>query len=285
MSICFTREPADLPPALDAFLAERLECNVQASLLVHARAGRLTTSTPLFAWERSGARLRFFAMRSPPWPLLVSELSGQDAESLLARWIAIDPALPGVTGTPPSARAVASAWERHTGGRSFCRMREAMHVLREVVDPAEPPPGALRLARAEDRELLVAWERAFVAEAKIIPGAGEEAQRTVDRRLATAAQYLWDDGGPASTLALSPDIAGTVRIGPVYTPPERRGRGYASAAVAKASREALARGANRCMLFTDLANPTSNKIYAAVGFRRCGGWEEHGFCAAEPGRR
>jgi len=138
---------------------------------------------------------------------------------------------------------------------------------------------------AEDRELLIAWERAFVAEANLIPAAGAEAERTVERRLAAGAQYLWDDDGPASTLALSPEIAGTVRIGPVYTPPQRRNHGYASAAVARASREALARGARQCMLFTDLANPTSNKIYAAVGFRRASGWEEHGFCAPEHASR
>ena len=73
---------------------------------------------------------------------------------------------------------------------------------------------------------------------------------------------------------LSPQIAATVRIGPVYTPAEHRCRGYATAAVARASRAALARGAHQCMLFTDFASPTSNKIYAAVGFRRFAEWEE-----------
>jgi predicted GNAT family acetyltransferase len=77
-----------------------------------------------------------------------------------------------------------------------------------------------------------------------------------------------------SMLGLSPQIAGTVRIGPVYTPPEHRRRGYASAAVAAVCADALARGARQCLLFTDLANPTSNKIYAAVGFRRVADWEE-----------
>jgi predicted GNAT family acetyltransferase len=63
----------------------------------------------------------------------------------------------------------------------------------------------------------------------------------------------------------------------VYTPPHRRRRGYAGSAVAAASRRALAGGATTCMLFTDLANPTSNKIYAEVGYRRAGDWEEHAF--------
>lgn len=86
---------------------------------------------------------------------------------------------------------------------------------------------------------------------------------------------MWEDGEPVCTLALSPDVAGTVRVGPVYTPPAQRRRGYASSAVAEASRRALAAGARQCMLFTDLANPTSNKIYASVGYSRFGDWEEH----------
>jgi predicted GNAT family acetyltransferase len=284
MIISFTSEIDRVPPSVDQFLANSLERNVLASLLVHARAGRMAGSTPLFAWETSDEQVRFFAMRTPPWPLLVSELSSADAESFVRQWIAIDPALPGVSGVTESTRAVASSWQRQTAGRSSCRTREAMHVLVEVIDPPTPPPGALRPARAEDRELLIDWERAFVADADLIPGAAEEAERTVSRRLAAGAQYLWDHDGPASTLALSPEIAGTVRIGPVYTPPERRRRGYASAAVARASRDALARGARQCMLITDLANPTSNKIYAAVGFRRCGDWEEHSFSAAAAGQ-
>jgi predicted GNAT family acetyltransferase len=72
-------------------------------------------------------------------------------------------------------------------------------------------------------------------------------------------------------------VSGVVRIGPVYTPPEFRRRGYATAAVASASQQALDSGAERCMLFTDLANPTSNKIYAAIGYQRIGDWEEHVF--------
>jgi predicted GNAT family acetyltransferase len=75
-------------------------------------------------------------------------------------------------------------------------------------------------------------------------------------------------------IGLAPEVAGVVRIGPVYTPPQHRRRGYAGSAVAAASRRALAEGATRCMLFTDLANPTSNKIYAEVGYRRCADWEE-----------
>jgi predicted GNAT family acetyltransferase len=58
-----------------------------------------------------------------------------------------------------------------------------------------------------------------------------------------------------------------IRIGPVYTPPELRGRGYASALVAELTRRLIAGGRQFCFLFTDLANPTSNSIYQRVGYR------------------
>jgi predicted GNAT family acetyltransferase len=278
MPITFARSFAVLPAQIDGFLSERVERNVQASLVVQGRTGARADSPPLFAWGtgEDGA-LRFFAMRTPPWPLLVSELSANDADALMNRWLAEDPDVPGVSGVPQTARAIAAAWERRTGGDVSCRMHDAMHVLSAVIEPPQPPAGALRKARAEDREVLVTWECAFVYEAGVIAAAAAEAERTVARRLESGAQFVWDDGMPVSTLALSPLIAGTVRIGPVYTPPEHRRRGYASAAVARASREALARGASQCMLFTDLANATSNKIYAAVGFRRIAEWEEFAF--------
>jgi predicted GNAT family acetyltransferase len=180
-----------------------------------------------------------------------------------------------VSAPPATARAIVAAWIGRAGGRAECRMRQAMHLLSEVRDPPRPARGRLRTAREGEQSLLVAWERAFLVEAGVT--GLELAARTVSARLADGAQLVWDDDGPVSTLTLSPAIAGVRRIGPVYTPPEHRRRGYASSAVAAASRRALAGGASRCMLFTDLTNPTSNKIYAAVGFRRCGDWEEHAF--------
>ena len=93
---------------------------------------------------------------------------------------------------------------------------------------------------------------------------------------------MWEDGGePLSLIAARMTGNGYGWIGPVYTPPERRRRGYAGAGVAAASRRLLDAGASRCMLFTDLDNPTSNKIYHEVGYRRFADWEHHRFT---PGR-
>jgi RimJ/RimL family protein N-acetyltransferase len=278
MAIVLSRATGDIPAALDSFLAERVERNIQATLLFHARAGRVSGEPPIYAWQLD-EEPRFFVLRIPPWPLLVADLDPTLAKPLLERWLEQDALLPGVSGTPAAALAIAAAYEQLSGARSERRMAEAIHVLRTVIPPAEPPRGELRVAQETDRQLLVEWERAFAVEANLPPGAAALAEATIARRLASGAQMLWEDDGPASTLVLSPAIGGTVRIGPVYTPPQRRNRGYASVAVARACEATLTSGARQCMLYTDLSNPTSNKIYAALGFERCGEWEELSFFA------
>jgi predicted GNAT family acetyltransferase len=61
-------------------------------------------------------------------------------------------------------------------------------------------------------------------------------------------------------------LSGVARVAPVYTPPERRGAGYGAAVTAAISQLALARGAESVVLFTDLANPTSNSLYRRLGY-------------------
>jgi FR47-like protein len=253
-----------------------LECNLLATILTNVLDGLHADASALFAYGEDDARaVRWAALRTPPYPMVASRWPGEAAPALVRQWLEKDPDLPGVNAPSDTARAIAGAWSAHTGGGADCRMRQGMHVLREVLDPTHPAPGALRVATAAERPLLTSWMRAFIEEAGL-PGS-DQARAMVDARIARQSLLVWDDGAPASMLGVGQAVAGTVRIGPVYTPPERRRRGYAGSAVAAASRRALAGGADACMLFTDLANPTSNKIYAAVGYARAGSWEQHTF--------
>ena len=80
---------------------------------------------------------------------------------------------------------------------------------------------------------------------------------------------LWEDGGEAvSVSGWGGPTPNGIRIGPVYTPPALRGRGYATALVAELSQALLDEGRSFCFLFTDLANPTSNAIYERIGYVR-----------------
>ena len=272
MRFVLTRDAEEFRVRTERLLSARLECNVLATVLlgvldrVHA--------DPLFVYgvSGSGREVQFAALRTPPWPLLTSPLEGGSAEELIDQWLREDPDVSGVSGVPYTTRAIGDAWARRTGGTTRSMMREAMHVLEEVHDPPRPASGVLRPPRPDERGLLVTWMEEFVLEARLIGAA--QAATLVDAHLRRGTLRVWDDAGPVSMIGVHSAVAGVVRIGPVYTPPSHRRRGYAGSAVAAASREELAAGAARCMLFTDLANPTSNKIYAEVGYRRIGDWEE-----------
>jgi predicted GNAT family acetyltransferase len=139
-----------------------------------------------------------------------------------------------------------------------------MFRLDAVVAPPTSP-GQLRPAGEGDRVLLEEWFAAFVAEAG---ATGGNIATGVDRWLRFGGMHLWEDGSTVTMAGAVAAVAGVVRVGPVYTPPRFRGRGYASNCVAAVSRQALEAGAVACMLYTDLANPTSNAIYQRIGYRR-----------------
>ncbi len=273
MRFVLTREHQEFAARTERLLTARLECNVLATVLKSVLDGAHREPPPLFAIGLDGAdEVAFAALRTPPFPLLVSPLDPAEADALVELWLEADPETPGVSGVPETASAIGAAWARRTGGEARLTFQEAMHVLTEVNDPPRPAPGRLRLPKPDERDLLVAWMHEFITEARLLGAAQVEA--VVDARVRHGGLLLWEDGQPACLIGLNHPVAGVVRVGPVYTPAPLRSRGYASSAVAAASRRALADGAARCMLFTDLANPTSNKIYAEVGYRRCGDWEE-----------
>jgi len=275
LKLSFTRDPAAFAERVWPFLEAHIECNILATVLAGALDGRFGERSPLFAYgldESGGVALA--ALRTPGWFMLASPMDAGMADALVAGWLEQDPDLPGVNAVPAAARAIAAAWAERTGGVTRCRMSEAMHSLTAVTDPPRPARGRLRAAVPDELPLLMRWLGDFEHEAGVSGGMSEE---LVAARVERGEYLLWEDGEPVSLVGTNRPVAGVVRIGPVYTPPEHRGRGYASSAVAEASRRALAAGAHSCMLFTDLSNPTSNKIYADVGYRRFGDWEEHEF--------
>jgi GNAT superfamily N-acetyltransferase len=168
---------------------------------------------------------------------------------------------PGVSGEAATAARFAGHWAECTRSPVLPRHGQRIYEVSDVAAP-RTPGGAIRTATEADRELLLSWLEAFSTEI------GEPFDQAVamNLRLAGRTFSFWDDGGPVAFAGVSDPVAGVARIGPVYTPPEARGRGYASAMVAAMSRSARDRGL-RCILYTDLENPTSNSIYRALGYR------------------
>ena len=136
-------------------------------------------------------------------------------------------------------------------------------------------PGGLVAATEGDVDLVTEWIAAFMGDADEQAGRvrGASAHDVPDRsemlrKLRAGQFWFWVDeaGEPVHLTGANPPSFGVARLGPVYTPPTQRGHGWASNAVAEVSRRIQNEGTRVC-LFTDQANPTSNKIYAALGYR------------------
>ena len=170
--------------------------------------------------------------------------------------------LPGVTGEALTAARFAGQWTERTGTGAWPVQGQRIYEVDEVV--AAPAPGGRdRLATEEDLELVIRWFAAFGDE---IGDRRGDLAPLVARRLGAGHLWLWEHDGPAALAAVSDPVEGVARIGPVYTPPDRRGRGYGSALVGAVSAAVRARG-TRCILYTDLGNPTANSVYRRLGYR------------------
>ena len=112
------------------------------------------------------------------------------------------------------------------------------------------------------------------------PEGPNESERVVDDRAGNGGLILWEHGGrPVSVAGRNRIAAGQARVGPVYTPPDLRGRGFGGAATAAITQAALDDGAEGVVLFTDLDNPTSNTLYQRLGYRPISDWAVIRFAA------
>jgi predicted GNAT family acetyltransferase len=224
---------------------------------------------------REGAEVVAAALRTPPYNLVLARPRSTTALAALAETVAGEE-LPGVTGTEPEVEEFAALWSQHSGIAGRVNMRQGVYAL-EQVQPLPAVPGSLRVATQDDRELALRWWIAFGEEVLHEGGPGRErAEESVDHKLTSPNNglLLWDHDGEVVSLAgWGGPTPNGIRIGPVYTPPELRGRGYATALTAELSQRLLdgrlyEGGRRFCFLYTDLANPTSNAIYERIGYRR-----------------
>jgi hypothetical protein len=212
------------------------------------------------------------ALRTEPYNLVLAEPSSRSAlDALLGAIVVDDPGLPGIVGNVPHVGTAAATLSAAIGRESEVTLSQGVYGLTAVREVPRVP-GTARAASTEDRELLVAWLTAFSYEA--LPHPDDDIarlERTLDTRFSSegAGFWLWDhEGEPVSLAGFSGPTPTGIRVGPVYTPPEHRRRGYATTLVAALSRWLLDQGHRACFLFTDLANPTSNRIYTDIGYER-----------------
>lgn len=265
---------ADAQAFLDVagpFLADR---EAEHNLLFGIAANLITdpdrrmTAKPYFAAVHRNGQVVAAALMTPPFNVVMSWTADPDAVAAVGEDLDRSQlTVPGITAPVEMARAFVEWWAARHPVTPRRVIAERTYRVERVTAP-RGVPGRVRIAGTADRDLLVAWMDAFLREA-LPNGDPEQAAAMVDSALRTGTRvfHLWEhDGRPVSVAGVTGPTPNGIRIGPVYTPPADRGHGFASAVTAAASQAQLDEGRRFVFLFTDLANPTSNKIYQAIGY-------------------
>jgi predicted GNAT family acetyltransferase len=224
---------------------------------------------PWFCSVSDGNGISALAWRTPPWPVGLAWHAGdpEEAVSLLVEAVRNHWAeIPGVTGQREVTDPFAERWCKTCGTSIQSTMAQRIYRL-DSVNNIPAVTGRVRLATVADKDLVSGWAHAFWMEA------GSPARESIPERDVTPAIekgliYLWEDTGkPVSMAAKGRPTERGMTVTMVYTPPELRRNGYATACVARVCREILNSGSDFCTLYTDLSNPTSNSIYMKIGFK------------------
>ena len=243
-------------------LASEVEHNLHLSLAYVRRDAGATGADVLFGTVEQDGDLVGCVIRTPPHKVLITSMPPEAAPDIVGPVAELYDEIPAVLGQADSAVAVASAWTALKGGGWETGMQQRIYRL-DQVEPVRPVPGAMRLATMDDLELLTDWGTGFARDAgHAFLLAREQVNRMIERQ----DLHIWQDESPASMAVAQGATPNGCRIGYVYTPPELRGRGYASALVARLSQRMLDSGMTFCVLYTDLGNPTPNAIYQRIGY-------------------
>ncbi|MGH3166651.1 MAG: GNAT family N-acetyltransferase [Trebonia sp.] len=213
-------------------------------------------------------------MRTPPYPPFLLPMPDEAATAVARALHERGEEVLAANGALPAVELFAAELTRLGGGQVQVGQHTRLHELGELVRPS-PVPGHLEVATEDDVELVTEWLGAFMGDADEQAGRprGTSVHQVPDRaemlrQLRAGRLWFWvaGTGERVHLTGVRPPSFGVARVGPVYTLPAQRGRGWASNAVAEVSRQVQAEGVQVC-LYTDQANPTPNRIYAALGYQ------------------
>lgn len=172
--------------------------------------------------------------------------------------------IPGVIGLRKVADNFAKLWSEKGLSPVNIDMEQLIYKL-DKVSPIKYSEGNIRLAKDADIEILTHWIYEFMKEALNVDNKAH-ARSFVEISIKDSSFYIWEDEEPVSLAKKTRPTKNGIVINSVYTPKDKRGKGYASSCVASLSQLLLDEGYQFCSLYTDLSNPTSNKIYTEIGY-------------------
>jgi len=221
-------------------------------------------ANPYLATVDDDARPLACAVYIAPFKLLFTRANREPIVALARDAFDAVPRLEGISGPDRSAWDFAREWERLSGVAPRPGMRLRIHETRRVAD-LRPPPGHLRAARSSDLDELTGWTVAFVAEAGLPEKV--DAAAVVAAGIRNGRLHVWDIGKPASMAAWSGKTPSGVRLNFIYTPPELRGQGYATACVSALTRQHLESGSVFCWVYTALSQNPPPNFLRNIGYR------------------
>lgn len=228
--------------------------------------GQYQKISPLFCGVSQDGKVLAAGLRTPPFPLLLSEMDDKCLE-LLADQLK-DESLSGVVAINPVAKNFSEIWSQKTGKSFELSMAQKIYSISEVKAP-EARGGFVTFATMKDLESVTDWMMDFAKEAtpnERIPRS--ERRKRVEIQIKDKNVYLWKVEGVPKCMGV---VAGTTpngaRIGYLFTPVKFRGQGFGSRTIAAITQKQLDSGKKFCFLYTDASNPTSNKIYQDIGYK------------------
>jgi predicted GNAT family acetyltransferase len=252
------------------------ENNLILGIMTNIIAGEYRDTQPYMAVFSEGARTQAIALCTPPWPVIISYQDPPPAEHILRAMLldmqeSLQEDFTGLSGNKEFVSRLTSQWEKDTGRKAFLKMAMRIYKLEEVI-PVRGVPGKMRPVQETDQKLVQDWYTDFSRAAGNEDPDPEYVQKQVKAYLTAEpiqrGLMIWEvNGSPVSMAGYAGPTPNGIRIGAVYTPPDLRNNGYASAVTAGLSQYLLEQGKDFCFLFTDLLNLTSNKIYQQIGYR------------------
>jgi predicted GNAT family acetyltransferase len=261
IQIAFSEDPAFVLSRAGEFLASQPVLHNLILSILHARVAH---HQPGRYWvAMAGGKAVGVVLQSPlTFAATLTLMDQRVVAAVVDAIVEAGVSLPGVNGEAATAASFAGHWAERRKSAATPFQGNRLYELLETGKVAVTE-GKFRQAVATDRNLIIQWTRAFQVE---IAEPANDIEPLVDRSLAAGQFWVWDDGELMSMAMSREPIEGVVRISGVYTPVDKRKRGYAAACVHALS-EHLRKAGFRCVLYTDLGNPTSNSIYRQIGYR------------------
>jgi uncharacterized protein len=260
--VLFSEDPGFVLRRADEFLSSQPVLHNLILWILHSRMAQGDPGRYWIAFH--GEKPVGVVVQSPlDYPATLTPMDSRAVMAVVDGIAQAGATLPGVNGDAATAASFAGQWGERCKSAAIPFQGMRLYELLELGEVTRVE-GKLRQAASSDRSLMIQWTRAFQNE---INEPADDTELRVDRQLAAGQLWVWDQHGETTSMAGSrTPVQGVVRLSGVYTPPEKRRHGYAAACVHALSKH-LRAGGYRCILYTDLGNPTSNSIYRRIGYR------------------